>query len=119
MRHSVVVISSLILHLYIKLNYPPSLESEVVEDIHNLERRSAVTSSVCESFRLVEKMSFNKIVSSQMIKTLTNTSGKTLTVKYAIKTSNWDRSFLAQDDFCSALEKTSDLPADATIAILA
>lgn len=66
-------------------------------------------------------MSYNKIVSSQLIKAL-NTSGKAVTAKYATKTSAWERTFLSQnvqDDFCKALEKTSDIPAGATIAILA
>jgi hypothetical protein len=66
-------------------------------------------------------MSFNKVVSSQLIKTV-NAGGKPLTAKYATKTSTWERNYLSQtvqDDFCKALEKTSNVPAGATIAVLA
>ena len=65
-------------------------------------------------------MSANKIISSQLIKTVAN-SGKNIKVKYATKTDTWDRSYLAssvQDDFSKAIEKT-DIPNSATIAILA
>lgn len=65
-------------------------------------------------------MSANKIISSQLIKTITN-SGKSITLKYATKTDAWDRNYLAQsvqDDFSKAMEN-ADVPAGATTAILA
>lgn len=65
-------------------------------------------------------MSANKIISSQVIKTVAN-RGKNIKVKYATKTETWDRSYLAssvQDDFSKAIEK-ADIPAGATTAILA
>lgn len=65
-------------------------------------------------------MSANKIVSSQLIKTIKN-SGKNIKLKYATKTEAWDRTYLAQsvqEDFGKAVEK-ADVPAGATTAILA
>ncbi|OBT39073.1 hypothetical protein VE00_09918 [Pseudogymnoascus sp. WSF 3629] len=65
-------------------------------------------------------MPANKILSSQAIKTVAN-NGKNIMVKYATKTETWDRSYLAssiQDDFSKAVEK-ADIPAGATVAILA
>lgn len=66
-------------------------------------------------------MSYNKVISSKVIKTVT-AGGKAIQVKYATKTSTWERSFLAQsvqDEFCDALKKVNDVPAGAAIAILA
>ncbi|PVH70712.1 hypothetical protein DL98DRAFT_597580 [Cadophora sp. DSE1049] len=65
-------------------------------------------------------MSANKIIASQVIKTVAN-RGKHITVKFATKTETWDRSYLAssvQDDFSKAIEK-ADIPAGATVAVLA
>ena len=65
-------------------------------------------------------MSANRIIASQVIKTVAN-GGKHITVKFATKTETWDRSYLAnsvQDDFSKAIEK-ADIPAGATTAILA
>jgi hypothetical protein len=75
---------------------------------------------LCITLCPLSKMSANKIISSQVIKTVAN-RGKNITVKYAIKTETWDRSYLAsnvQDDFSKAIEK-ADIPAGATMAILA
>jgi hypothetical protein len=66
-------------------------------------------------------MSYNKVIPSKVIKTV-NTGGKAIQVKYATKTSTWERRFLVQgvqDEFCEALKKASDIPAGATIAVLA
>ncbi|USP75770.1 hypothetical protein yc1106_03044 [Curvularia clavata] len=66
-------------------------------------------------------MSYAKILSSQFIKTVTTASGRVLEAKYATKTPSWKRILLAQmvqDHFCSTLEKTIDIPARATAAIL-
>ncbi|KAF1922513.1 uncharacterized protein M421DRAFT_426849 [Didymella exigua CBS 183.55] len=66
-------------------------------------------------------MSYNKVISSKVIKTV-NAGGKAIQVKYATKTSSWERSFLAQgvqDEFCEAVKKAPDVPASAAIAILA
>lgn len=66
-------------------------------------------------------MAPNKIISSQLIKTVAN-HGKNIKVKYATKTESWDRTFLAssvQEDFSKAIEKTDAIPSGATTAILA
>ncbi|KAH9866831.1 hypothetical protein IAQ61_007420 [Plenodomus lingam] len=66
-------------------------------------------------------MSYNKVISSNVIRTV-NAGGKAIQVKYATKTSTWERSFLAQgvqNEFCEALEKDRDVPAGAAIGILA
>ena len=66
-------------------------------------------------------MTPNKIISSQLIRTVAN-HGKNIKVKYATKTESWDRTFLAssvQEDFSKAIEKTDDIPSGATTAILA
>ena len=66
-------------------------------------------------------MSYNKIISSKAIKTV-NGGGKAIQVKFATKTSTWERSFLAQgvqDEFFEALKKATEVTAGAAIATLA
>jgi hypothetical protein len=66
-------------------------------------------------------MSYNKVFSSQAIKSILTKAGKPLQVEYATQTSAWERIYLAQnvqDDFASALENTTDIPDNAATAVL-
>lgn len=62
----------------------------------------------------------NNVINSALIKSITN-AGRSITLKYATKTDNWNRPVLGQkvkNDFAKAMEK-ADVPAKATTAILA
>jgi hypothetical protein len=66
-------------------------------------------------------MSYNKIVSSQSIKSIMTKANKSLKLEYATKTSAWERLYLAQgvqDDFTRAMENTTDVPDNAATAVL-
>ncbi|EAW12095.1 uncharacterized protein ACLA_008550 [Aspergillus clavatus NRRL 1] len=65
-------------------------------------------------------MSYNQVFKSSFIKNIIK-NRKTLSVKYATKTSAWRRTQLGksiQENFSQAIEK-SDVPANAAKAILA